>query len=117
MYWLGVAWLGSPGKGFTVKKITYSVPPGASVFPVEVIESMWAGVSTPTLVSRWALFASAIWSADAPTPTLLVAACADSAAFFTLSMKPIAASLPLRLLPARATLPPPAGHPQATDRR
>src|SRR4051794_37983013 len=50
---------------------------------------MWAGVSTPTLVSRWALFASAIWSPDAPTPTLLVAACADSAAFLTLSMNPI----------------------------
>src|SRR3954469_25616621 len=74
---------------------------------------MWAGVAAPTLVGRWALFASGIWSADAPTPTLLVAACADSAAFFTLSMKPITASLPLRLLPARAT----AGHPQAIDRR
>jgi hypothetical protein len=31
---------------------------------------------------------------------LLVAACADSAAFFILSMKPIDASLPLRLIPA-----------------
>src|SRR3954452_7895669 len=116
MYWLVVAWYGSPETGFTVNEITYSVPPGALVLPVEVIESMWAGVSTPTLVSRWALFASAIWSADAPTPTLLVAACADSAAFFILSMKPITASLPFRLLPALAPPPPPAGPPQPIDR-
>ena len=60
-----------------------------SVFPVGVIESMWAGVSTPTFISFWARLARSIWPASAPIPTLLVCAWADSAAFFILSMNPI----------------------------
>src|ERR1700736_4200231 len=68
--------------------MSYSVPPGLALFPGGVIESMCAGVSTPTLVSFCALFARSIWPADAPTPTLLVAACADSAAPLSRSKNP-----------------------------
>src|ERR1700733_2710293 len=72
--------------------MSYSVPPGLSVLPVAVIESMCAGVSTPVLVSFCARFARSIWPADAPTPNLLVVACADSAAPLSRSKNPIPTS-------------------------
>ena len=56
---------------------------------VALIESMCAGVSTPSLRSFFALLASAICSPEAPTPILLVAACADSAAPLIRSRNPI----------------------------
>src|SRR5664279_6278518 len=88
MYWFIVTRYASSPAGLIVSEMSYSVPPGVSVFPVDVIESMCAGVSTPTLVSFCALFARSIWPADAPTPNLLVAACADSAAPFSRSKNP-----------------------------
>src|SRR3954469_19961378 len=78
-----------------------SEPPGVSVLPVAVIESMCAGVSTPSFISAFARFARSIWPDVAPTPTLLVTACAPSAAFLTRSINPMAWLLRLRGGPAR----------------
>jgi hypothetical protein len=44
----------------TVTVIMCSDPPGVSVFPVGVIESMCAGVSTPWSISRLPRLASVI---------------------------------------------------------
>src|SRR5690349_3144529 len=55
--------------------------------------SMWPGVSTPASIRRLPLLASAIWPASAPTPTLLVCACTDSAAPLILSRNPMLLTL------------------------
>src|SRR5215208_5253104 len=73
----------------------YSVPPDLSIMPVETIESMWAGVSTPLLISHWARWARAMWCGDGPALTLPVVAWADPARPFKRSMNPMVLLLSL----------------------